>query len=152
MNISRAKAYFTQHGILYGCSEKPGTSDYYIAKFDSMEKALEWFTREEYDFREREFIGEKEALRLDPSIENAVFYGKPALTSAQFVYQFARFHVAPWELAEMTISAEQAAGILDRFSSGEWGDDTRIIPDDLTPEKFVEIFDRLKTQIDPWHI
>ena len=54
--------YYSAFGEVFGISFKDG-EPIYVRKFISMDKAEKWLDTEESDFRERELLSEKEAMR-----------------------------------------------------------------------------------------
>lgn len=64
MKLETARRNFKKYGEVYGVSEKDGTPIYQI-RFTSWKSAREWYNTEEYDFRERYFISQKEFEKLE---------------------------------------------------------------------------------------
>lgn len=54
--------YYSAFGEVFGISSKNG-NPIYVRKFISMDKAEKWLNTEEFDFRDRELLSEKETLR-----------------------------------------------------------------------------------------
>lgn len=54
--------YYSAFGEVFGISSKNG-NPIYVRKFISMDKAEKWLSTEEFDFRDRELLSEKETLR-----------------------------------------------------------------------------------------
>ena len=54
--------YYSAFGEVFGISFKNG-NPIYVRKFISMDKAEKWLNTEEFDFRDRELLSEKETLR-----------------------------------------------------------------------------------------
>ena len=64
--MRNARKYFDKNGFIYGNSYKFnfGRMENNIIKFTDFTEAEEWLNREQYDFRNREFISKTEALHL----------------------------------------------------------------------------------------